>query len=124
MFLVFVSNILFILCLCLVASPTFMVGVLSSHRFMLRRLLALRSVFTVFATMMAGFGNQTVVNLQSVRERALRHKSASPTRRALARRHHEWCFYCFCFHHLITTVRPLTIYKPFLGFTTRRPCRS
>ena len=39
MFLVFVSNILFILWLCLVASPTFMVGVLSSHLFMLRRFI-------------------------------------------------------------------------------------
>ena len=50
----------------------------------------------VFATMMAEFGNQTVMGLISVRELALRYKRTRTAHKAIGRRHHEWGFYGFC----------------------------
>ena len=53
-----------------------------------------------FPLMMAEFGNQTVLDFGIVQERALKYNARRTGRKAASLSHHEWCFYCFCFHHL------------------------
>ena len=50
--------------------------------------------------MMSEFGNQTGMDLRSVRELVLRHENGSPGRWAVGLRHHEWGFYGFCLNLL------------------------
>ena len=54
----------------------------------------------VFATMTAVFWNKTVLDFWTVQELALKHKAGRTGRWAEGHSHREWCFYCFCFHHI------------------------
>ena len=54
----------------------------------------------VFATMKAVFWNKTVLGFRPVQELALRHKDGRTGCGAKGHSLHEWCFYCFCFHHI------------------------
>ena len=54
----------------------------------------------VFATMKAVFWSKTVLGFRPVQELALRHKDGRTECGAKGHSLHEWCFYCFCFHHI------------------------
>ena len=53
-----------------------------------------------FLPPLAVFWNKTVLGLWPVQELALRNKTRRTECWAEGHSHHEWCFYCFCLHHI------------------------
>jgi hypothetical protein len=49
----------------------------------------------VFATVMAEFGNQAVLDFKAAQKRAFKRKTGRTGRWAIALSHYEWSFYCF-----------------------------
>ena len=62
--------------------------------------LALLSVFSVFALVMAESWYKTVLYFRAARKLAFWRKTGSAGRKAKGLSHHEWVFYCFCLYHI------------------------